>query len=203
MKKKNWSDRWILCLFVLVSLRCRGQDSFHYRVRLDTPRETDFYKVLLSPEVVARSKEYLGDLRLLGDDGHFVPYVVKDAVDTGGPVYQPLPAPAIVQKDSTDHHSYLTLRWPESYRIDRLSLTIKYPALFKREARILAEASDGSWSQVLLASVDPRDTALRIPAVMTGSLRIDIANADNTPLKIVGVSAGQASIYLLTYLQGG
>jgi hypothetical protein len=204
MKKREWSDRWVLACLVLVSLRCTAQDSFHYRAWVDTPRETDFYRIVLSPDLVAHSKTDLSDLRVLEADGRFVPYVLKeDAADSGGLAYQPVPEPVILQKDSSDRRSYLTLSWNNLYRIDRLSLAIRYPILYKRDARIFSKATDGTWYPVTSISIDPRDTSFRLPAVRTSSLLIEIANADNAPLRIVGISAKQAGICLLTYLQGG
>lgn len=185
-----------------ISLRCTAQDSFRCRAPIDTPRQTDFYRINLSPELVARSKPDLSDVRILGGDGRFVPYVLKEATaDT--PVYQPVPVPKILQKDSSNRHSYLTLLWPKTYRIDRLSLAIDYPALYKREAWICTQTADGGWSPIDQVSIDPRDTAFHIPVIRTRGLRIDIANADNAPLKVFGISAGQTAIYLLTYLQSG
>ena len=88
---------------------------------MDTPGETDFYRIVLSPELVARSKTDLSDLRILDAEGRFVPYVLKEGiVDTGGTVFQAIANPAILQRDSSDRHSYITLTWRETYRIDQL-----------------------------------------------------------------------------------
>jgi len=203
MKKRRWSDGWFAAALVLTALHCAAQDSFRYRAQVDTPHETDFYRIVLSPEVVARSKTDLSDLRILGADGRFIPYVLKEeAADSGG-AYQAIPDAAILQKDSSNRHSYVTLTWHANYRIDRLSLKIGYPTLYKRHARIYSQMPDGSWSPVAQVSIDPRDTVFHIPGVRTRGVRIDIDNADNAPLRIVGVSAMQAGIFLLTWLQNG
>jgi len=62
MKKRRWSDGWFAAALVLTSLHCAAQDSFRYRAQVDTPHETDFYRIVCSPEVVARSKTDLSDL---------------------------------------------------------------------------------------------------------------------------------------------
>jgi hypothetical protein len=191
-----------LVLLALLPLRGAAQDSFHYRVPVDTPARSDFYRIALLPEIVAHSQTDLSDLRILGGDGRFVPYVLKrTAGDTAE--YQPIPEPELLQSDSGKWRSVLTFRWPESYRIDLLSLSIKSPTLYKREARIYCKASDNGWSLVTSVSIDPGDTLFHLPGVRTRGLRIDIDNADNPPLKAVAVTAKQAALYLLTYLQAG
>src|SRR6185437_16865902 len=62
MKKRRWSDGWFAAALVLTALHCAAQDSFRYRAQVDTPHEPDFYRIVLSPEVVARSKTDLSDL---------------------------------------------------------------------------------------------------------------------------------------------
>lgn len=203
MKKVKWSDGWLLACLALVTLHSSAQEHYSYRAHVDSPPATDFYRILLPPGLVARSNADLSDLRVWETDGQIVPYVLKtDVHDTGDAAWQSLPEPAIQRKDSSDRHSYLILRWPERFRIDLLSFSVSNPPLYKRNSRIFDEAPDGRWSFLTAISIDPHDRVFRIPATTTHSLRIDIDNADNPPLKISTVSAKQAGIYLLTYLQG-
>ena len=202
MTKRRWSDGCLPAGLILLSLHCAAQDSCHYRVQMDTPVRSDFYRIVLSPEMVAHSKTDLSDLRILGADGRFVPYVLKEpSTDTGDREYLSIPEASTRQADSGK--SVITLSWPKTYRIDLLSLSIKSPTLFKRDARIFCKGADGNWIFVTPISIDPRDTVFRIPGVRTRSIRIEIDNADNPPLKAVGVSAKQVCIYLVAYLQAG
>lgn len=201
MKKRRWSDGWLPAILVLLTLHSAAQDSFRYRATVDTPARSDFYRIVLSPEIVAHSRLDLSDLRILGADGRFVPYVWKETPDTGQ--YQAVPAAELLQSDSGKWRSVLTLSWPKSYRIDLLSLSIRSPTLYKRNARIFCKANDGSWDPVTSISIDPRDSVFRLPGIRTRALKVEIDNADNPPLKAVGVSAKQAGLYLLTYLQTG
>jgi hypothetical protein len=187
---------------VLLSLQGAAQDSFYCRVPLDTPARSDFYRILLSPEIVARSQPDLSDLRILGTDGRFVPYVLKETRADAGE-YQVVPKPDMLQSDSGKWRTTLSIRWSENYRIDLLSLTIRSPTLYKRDARIFSRANDGSWTLLTQTSIDPRDTVLHLPGVRTRALKIEIDNADNPPLKTTGVLAKQAALYLLAYLQTG
>ncbi|HVS96972.1 MAG TPA: hypothetical protein VHE54_10810, partial [Puia sp.] len=133
MKKRRWSEGWMPVWLLLLSLPVAGQDSFHYRAEVDTPNASDFYRLLLSPEFVARSKPDLSDVRILGSDGRFVPYVLKHRAADSGAGDQFLPEPVIVQNDSSNRHSYITLTWHQPYLVGGLSLGIGSPTLYKRE----------------------------------------------------------------------
>jgi hypothetical protein len=204
MKRRRLFDLVAGCGFMLIGLSCHAQDSFHYRARVDTVGATGFYAIVLSPGILAKSAAGLTDLRIRDvKNGQFVPYVLKEgAPAAGGDDYQLLPDPVFRQKDSSDRHSYLELEWPEAYRIERLSMGISAPALYKRMVRIYNEEAGGGLSELALVSIDPHAGVFGIPVVKTSRLRIDIANADNSPLKISKVSSWQATVYLLSYLQG-
>jgi hypothetical protein len=203
MKRRRLFDLVAGCGFMLIGLYCHGQDSFRYRARVDTVGATGFYAIVLSPGVLAKSTAGLTDLRIRDvKNGQFVPYVLKEGAPAAGEDdYQLLPDPVFRQNDSSDRHSYLELEWPEAYRIERLSLGISTPALYKRMVKVYNEEAGGGLSEVALISIDPHAGVFRIPVVKTGRLRIDIANADNAPLKIRKISSWQATVYLLSYLQ--
>jgi hypothetical protein len=203
MKRRRLFDLVAACGFVLIGLCTHAQDSFRFRATVDSTAGTGFYAIRLSPELISRSKASLSDLRLRDTQGHFVPYVLTlrypGTDDTG---YQEIPDPLFHQKDSSDRHSYLELEWPEAYRVGMLSLTVSEPVLYKRMVRICAEEPGAGFSQVEACVIDPHNTVLSLPDVKSRRLRIDIANADNAPLKIKKVSALQAVVFILSYLQG-
>jgi hypothetical protein len=107
----------------------------------------------------------------------------------------------IRQKDSSNKHSYILLSFADAYRIERLSLVVQNPILYKRTARVTdPDASPGAVA-VATISIDPNDTAFRIPAVKTRHLLIDIMNSDNAPLTISRVVTAQSAVYLIAHLE--
>ncbi|MDP4149170.1 MAG: hypothetical protein Q8938_13320 [Bacteroidota bacterium] len=333
MKKGRINSPTILCLVsvaCLASATCLAQsppqssfppDSFAYWSALDTVRQAGFYRITLTPELVAKCREDLSDLRIADKDGKFMPYVLRSdlpvftaenfidfpilsneklkdssteivianrstagldhllliiknssvyrtAILSGSddrekwfvirehivleqagsdtadhyvqaisfpsstyrffklilddkgllPVnilragittrhsingrYLGVPFPALIQNDSTNRHSYITLQYRDHYRIDRLELILKGPALFKRHAIVY---DNGSQDRRQLAETDltPGNTTLSIPSVKTNSLTLEIANGDDKPLIVEAVRTAELDQYLLTYLQPG
>jgi hypothetical protein len=54
-----------------------GQQTFAYRASLDTVKGPGFYKITLPPDLLAKCREDLSDLRIADKDGKFMPYVLK------------------------------------------------------------------------------------------------------------------------------
>jgi hypothetical protein len=144
---------------------------------------------------------------ILDDKGLLPLHILKAGIYTQSftiGMYREVPNPVIRQKDSSDKHSYVTLSYKESYRIDKLDLGIRGPALYKRYARIYEEDTSAK-SMVLVSEValDPANSSFRIPPVRTSRLLIDISNKDNSPLLVQSAATGQLDQYLLAYLQPG
>ncbi|HEX3933568.1 MAG TPA: hypothetical protein VHW43_02745, partial [Puia sp.] len=73
-------------MFVSICLACSwpgiragAQGMFTYQAKLDSIAADDFYQIILTPELVAKCRPDLGDLRILGPDKRFVSYVLKDS----------------------------------------------------------------------------------------------------------------------------
>lgn len=177
-----------------------GTQSGHVAVaEFDTVKKTGFYRIVLPPELVVHCRADLADLRIRRRDGVFIPYVLKTYADSpSNRGYLPLPDPVIRQKDSSNKHSYVSLSYDEAYRIGRLSLVIRNPILYKRNAEV---TSSGEY--ICTISIDPNDTVFRIPDVKTRWLLIDISNADNAPLVVTRVVTAQSGLYILTHLEQG
>lgn len=204
MKKKRRFKVWLLSGVLLVSFACHAQSGHKVEVQLDTVTKTDFYRIILPPRLVAKCRPDLADLRVRGADGEINPYVLS--TDVGNSLRTddlPIPDPAIRQKDSSNKHSYISLSYPDAYRIERLSLVIQKPILYKRTAKIYDPGESGFTGLVATIGIDPSDTVFRIPAVKTRNLLIDISNADNAPLVISRVISAQSGIYILTHLEKG
>jgi hypothetical protein len=207
MKKRN-RYRFLLLLgiaIVLPHLRAAAQGTFTYAANVDTVDKDGFYEIVLTPEVVAKSRPDMGDLRILGPDKKFVSYTLKDSQEARMPTAGMAEHNVqMVQKDSNDRHSYLTVTFPEAYSIDWVGFVIRNPVFFKRSLRILAEgANPGEWATVSDAGLDPERMIFRIPTVKTRRLRIIVANADNAPLDVSNIICYQTNRYLVAWLRAG
>jgi hypothetical protein len=172
--------------------------------RLDSVTRAGFYRIILPPQLVAKCRPDLSDLRIYKPDGTTVPYVLRTAIhDRMNAGYLPLPDPVISQKDSSNKHSYYRLQYNDAYRIERLSLIVSNPILYKRTVRIMTAEDSAADKPVTCFSIDPKDTVFLLPAVKTKTLLIDIANGDNAPLVIRKAASAQSGIYLLAYLLAG
>lgn len=119
---------------------------------------------------------------------------------TGVQRYRSVPSPVFTQKDSNDHHSYISLNFPEPYLVELFKVYIKSPRFFNRSAFLL-DKEGGAVS----ASFDltPENTALDIAPAKSRSLLLDINNEDNAPLVLEKVEFSQKERYLLTWLEPG
>jgi hypothetical protein len=170
--------------------------------KLDSVAKAGIYRIVLPPSFVAGCRADFSDLRIFDENNKEAPYVLResspDRISTG---FLPIPDPKILQKDSSDRHSYFWLQYDDNYRIDRLSLVIAGPALYRRTAVV----STAPWNAMpeTTISIDPADSVFRLPPLKANRLLIEVANHDNAPLVITRVATSQLGIYLLTYLQPG
>jgi len=204
MKKKYRIRGLLACGLLGLSAVTQAQQQPSVTARVDSVNRTGFYRIVLPPQLVANCRPDLSDLRIYKPDGTTVPYVLRTAIhDKMNADYLPLPDPSISQKDSNNKHSYYRLQYDDAYRIERLSLIVSNPILYKRTVRIMAEEDSTGDKPVTCVSIDPKDTVFLLPAVKAKTLLIDIANGDNAPLVIRRVVSAQSGIYLLAYLLAG
>jgi hypothetical protein len=189
-------------LFLSIVVTAQPEPDIRARAMVDPITKSGFYRIVLPPQLVAKCRADLSDLRIYKPDGATVPYVLRiNAHDRLNAGYLALPDPSIRRTDSGNKHSYYRLQYDDSYRIDRLSLMISDPILYKREVHIMAYRDSSDLVPVTSISIDPHDTAFRLPSVKARNLIIDIDNGDNPPLNITRVSSAQSGIYILTYLE--
>jgi len=319
MKREKLLKGLLLSWMLLVFLRGKAQDFFAYEAPLDTVGQAGFYKVILTPDAVAKCKRDLADLRILDAHGRITPYVLRSdlPIRTGesfsefpilpakagadssnevqianwssgsihslllyvhnftvrrnftlsgsddrqkwfaikehilwqpsnddsteyfiqridfpasnyhyfkiiqeekgvlpvnilragiatehvaGGSYRPTPAPQILQKDSSDHHSYVTLNYGEPYLTDKLELDVVGPRLYKRKARIFSK--EDPYASVSL-DIDPIHHTFLLPSFKTRVLILEIDNEDNAPLVVNNIVTSQLERYLLVWLQPG
>jgi hypothetical protein len=319
MKRKRLLKCLLLSGMSLFFLRGEAQDFFAYEAPLDTVGQAGFYKVILTPDAIARCKRDLADLRIRDSHGQYTPYVLRSdlPIQTGegfnefpilpakagadsssdvqianwssSPIhslllyvhnftvrrsftlsgsddrqkwyvikehilwepanddsveyliqridfpasnyhyfkiiqeekgvlpvnivragiatehvangsYRPTPAPQILQKDSSDHHSYVTLTYEKPYLTDKLELDVVGPRLYKRKARIFSK--EDPYTSVSL-DIDPIHHTFQLPSFKTRVLILDIDNEDNAPLVVNNIVTSQLERYLLVWLQPG
>jgi hypothetical protein len=153
--------------------------------------------------------------KLILDDKGLLPLnILKAGINTRNTTngrYIGVPYPAIIQKDSSDRHSYITVQYRDNYRIDKLELILQGPVLFKRRAWVhdgamMGEATHGTGGeerQLAETDLSPGNTSFLVSSAKTNRLIIDIANGDDKPLIIQAVKTGELNRYVLTYLQPG
>lgn len=90
MKKKDLLKVALLAATVWFIVPAQAQDqshawdSFAYKASLDTITRTGWYEITLTPEIVAKCKENLADIRIADPHGQFVPYVLQAGLPLGG-----------------------------------------------------------------------------------------------------------------------
>jgi len=206
MKKRSRYSLTALTFLLLLGCHAGAQGVFAWRAPIDSIVRDGFYQIRLTPEIVAKCKTDLADVRILGPGGRFVSYVMKDSrrSDSVEQEREAVPGAVMVQKDSSDKHSYVDLRFPEAYEIDWLLFTVRDPLFYKREARLFVEGlRTGEWTTAAFITLAPGSGLIPIPAVKSGHLRLVISNADNAPLVIREVAGFQASRRLIAYLKAG
>jgi len=316
MKRKKLFKSLLLSGMLLCFHQGKAQNGFAYKASLDSIAQAGFYRIILTPGVIAKCKEDLSDLRILDGHGQFAPYVLKSDFpnlngesfiefpvlpgDSAGEVrignwsggavhslliyinnnsvwrnwtfsgsddgkkwfiirehirvgpsaadnadhtietidlpasnyhyfritqedkgvlplkiyragvraqhagsrrYRQTPEPAISQKDSSNHHSYVTLTFKEPYLVEHLDLDIKGPRLYKREARVLVKG--GSYYGNAQLDLDPTHHSFDVVPMKAQSFILDIDNEDNAPLIMGKVETSQLERYLLAWLEPG
>ena len=118
-----------------------------------------------------------------------------------GNVYDTLPAPRIVQKDSSDKRSYIYLSFDDSYVIDKLSFSFSGSKFYKRSV-VLYDKNTINPSLVTdtVSSAKPAGIDVHIK---TSRLLFVIDNRDNVPLSVQDVIASQLHTSVTAYLEKG
>ena len=116
--------------------------------------------------------------------------------------YSSLPGPRIIRKDSSDNITYIDLRFPLSFQVNKLGLSIAYPKYFKRKVHVY---SVGEKSKTLLGEtgISSEQAKQLVFSSKTARLQIQIINGDNPPLRIDSIQAFQLNQYLIAYLEAG
>jgi hypothetical protein len=115
--------------------------------------------------------------------------------------YFVIPNVSFAKKDS-DKVTYITIKLNDQYLVDRINLIIAGPKYYKRDVSVYKADKQGSdlLSTTELNSANSEGIFL---SAKTNRLELRIANNDNLPLNITGITLWQAGQYITAYLEAG
>lgn len=123
---------------------------------------------------------------------------------TPQPEYEPNPATQLVQKDSSNGRSYISIKNSEPYVVNRLELAVNGPRFFKRSVNVYVSSKVQDTERYLfqVASYDLSQPAamLNIPECKAGYLLLEITNNDDPPLLATKVSTYAIAQQLVAWL---
>lgn len=317
MKQRELCKSILLVLiFFVLRNHCYAQNSFVYKASLDTINQSGFFNISLAPNIIAKCKNELEDVRIKDDGSHEVPYilyteaarpneesftefplsysenrsaiilnnilpnsisklflliknseaqrvatlsgsddalhwfiikeniVLQNEYNAGsdafvqsvsfppssykyfriimpgknilplniikagvyrqsfsGNVYDSVPAPDIIQKDSSDKKSYCYLSFPDEYVIDKLSLVFSGSKYYKRSVAVFDKNTVGpplTYDTIFSA----KQAGIEFH-VKTNRLLLVVENKDNAPLTLQSVSAYGLHTSVTAYLEKG
>ncbi|HEV8082059.1 MAG TPA: hypothetical protein VGP55_02600 [Chitinophagaceae bacterium] len=124
MKKTSRYKFYIVAFGILSGLLAHSQNKFAYKAVIDSIKETKFYKINLSPAIVAKCKPGFEDIRILDEDGKQVSYILKNDL----PVFQTenfIEFPIVKTIKEKDKQTHVTIQSSINKSIDNLLLFVK------------------------------------------------------------------------------
>jgi hypothetical protein len=81
MKRKKQINTFLISVLAIMISGCPGrafaQGAFAYQAPLDSILQASFYRITLPPELVAKCRPDLGDLRISDANGKYIPFVIR------------------------------------------------------------------------------------------------------------------------------
>ncbi len=124
MKKRNRCKFFLFAFSFLIVLKAQSQNNFAFKAPIDSIKESKFYKINIAPQVVAKCKPGLEDIRIFDGDGKQVSYILKNDL----PVFKTenfVEFPVIKTKKESDKQTHVTLQSPINKPINNLLLFVK------------------------------------------------------------------------------
>lgn len=116
------------------------------------------------------------------------------------PQFEILPMPKVVRKDSTDKNTYLYLTFKNSYRINKLLLSVSAPKYYNRRVMVFEQKKNGK-DLLVTTNLESRYTS-EIPfSSKSNKLELQILNGDNPPLDFAEIGALQLQEPIIAYLE--
>lgn len=130
----------VILLFVTTE---SSAQQFKYKMSLGTVDSTFFYRIVLSPEVIAKSNATLSDIRVLDEEGKEQPYIIKAAA----PVFKEasfIEFPIISKEREADKQAHVVVKNTQTSVINHLLLFIKNTEA-KRNVTISGSEDQTKW----------------------------------------------------------
>ncbi|MEO8415800.1 MAG: hypothetical protein ABI472_19210 [Ginsengibacter sp.] len=124
MKKKTLHKIGICLVAFFLTTKAQSQSNYKYKAPLESVVATKFYKILLPPQVVAKCKDGLEDIRVFDEDGKQVPYILQEDL----PAFKTenfTEFPVIKFTREKDKQTHIILKNTSGHAIDNLLLFIK------------------------------------------------------------------------------
>lgn len=77
MRRSQLYKLLLIVLLLPALLFCRAQSGFVYKTALENVKEPGFYKIVLQPQIVAKCRKELHDIRIFDGNGKQVPYLLR------------------------------------------------------------------------------------------------------------------------------
>lgn len=135
---------YFIWAFVLITQTSLGQ-VFEYKAYIDTVPTNQFYKILLTPDILSRLNDNFSDIRLYDEQDNEVPYVLKkeQAIQ-----YKTLfKEYKIINKSSSEKATILILQNPGKNKINNISLHIKNASVSKK-VKLSGSSDAKSWYSI-------------------------------------------------------
>jgi len=200
------------CIFILLVLKTfvsTGQ-TFNWQAELEQVPKSGFYNIVLSPEVVVKTKNLnLNDIRIYQGKIE-IPYLLRKKTDTLDNTL--VPAPVVkTREDREQKQTMVSISFDAPYQIDKIELEVQGFKFYRRNAYIASDNPDYNSRQryskpyhrineFIITSGKP------ILVFLPGNSRhqnltIIVENEDNPALVIKGLKAYQTNMYLTAYLE--
>ena len=116
--------------------------------------------------------------------------------------YTMLPAPRVVQKDSSNHKSYIAIHFEETYPVSKMHFTVGAPALYKRD--IAVYDTSGIASRLIGdGTAAPGMDSLMLSGEKVKDIVMVVNNNDDQPLRLDSIRAYQLQHFIVANLQQG
>lgn len=209
-----------ICILLSIAWTGSQAQSFNWQARLDKVPATGFYKIALTPDLMAKTANSdLADIRIY-ENQREVAYLIRrlpDSVylkDTATVKFQhftTVPDPAIaIKEDKANKRTIVTLTFKAGYQIDKLTLNLKGFRYYRRTAWLsetnpLIRNNKNRYSTDQL--INFTISSEKQPVIdLYGENRykelfLIIENEDNSPLLIKNIEAFQKNMELIAYLE--
>jgi hypothetical protein len=124
MRKRNLHKIFVCVLGFFTVVQTHSQSSYKYDASLDGTVATGFYKIDLTPQIIAKCKEELDDIRIFDDDGKQVPYILEQDVPAFKTEYF-TEFPVIKFAREKDKQTHIILQNTSGHAFNKLLLFIK------------------------------------------------------------------------------